>query len=111
MLGERIHGRDHHRRTRNQEGKMFCFERMRSLVSTLSLRVQIQLQPDKDELMVLASDGLWDEVSSQYAINFVRRALCVHSDIQRAADELVSKALEKGSADNISVLVCCFAGP
>ena len=71
---------------------------------------RVQLQPATDELMVLASDGLWDAVTSQHAVNFVRRALHRHANIRQAADELVSMALERGSTDNISVIVVCFAG-
>jgi serine/threonine protein phosphatase PrpC len=39
------------------------------------------------------------------AVNFVRRRLLDHSDVQRVAQELVDKALSLASNDNVSALV------
>jgi len=63
---------------------------------------------DESEFVVLASDGLWDVVTPQESVNFVRRQLYEHGTIDRAAQELLAKALERGSSDNISILICCF---
>ena len=52
--------------------------------------------------------GLWDVISSQEAVNFVRRQLYDHKTIDRAAQELIAKAMERKSQDNISVLICCL---
>ncbi|KAH9105579.1 hypothetical protein AeMF1_018658, partial [Aphanomyces euteiches] len=62
----------------------------------------------EDEFLLLASDGLFDVLSSQQAINFIRRKLRDHSDVQLAAQELVLKAQEYVSHDNISAIVVCF---
>jgi len=56
----------------------------------------------------MASDGLWDVIKSQEAVNFVRRQLYEHCTIERAAQELLAKAIEKGSSDNISVQIVCL---
>lgn len=56
----------------------------------------------------MASDGLWDVIKSQEAVNFVRRQLYEHSTIARAAQELLAKAIERGSSDNISVQIVCL---
>ena len=56
----------------------------------------------------MASDGLWDVISCHDAVNFVRRQLFVHGTIERAAQELLAKAIERGSSDNISVVVVCL---
>ncbi|ETW09048.1 CAMKK/CAMKK-META protein kinase [Aphanomyces invadans] len=61
-----------------------------------------------DEFLLLASDGLFDVLSSQQAINFIRRKLREHGDVQLAAQELVFKAQEYVSHDNISAIVVCF---
>lgn len=58
-----------------------------------------------DEFVVVASDGVWDVLGSQQALNFVRRRLGAHKCAQRAAGELVAEALVQGSHDNTSALV------
>jgi len=64
-----------------------------------------------DEFIVLACDGVWDVMTSQQAINFVRRRLFIHRDVRRAASELVDKALRLSSIDNVSVVVIAFNLP
>ena len=63
--------------------------------------------PD-DEFVLLASDGLFDVLSSQQAVNFIRKKLRGHGDVQLAAQELVLKAQEYFSHDNISVIIVCL---
>ena len=62
-----------------------------------------------DEFVIIASDGLWDVLTSQAAVNVVRRRLHVgsggHGDVQRASEELVAKALALHSVDNITVTI------
>lgn len=65
-----------------------------------------QLTPD-DDFLILASDGLWDVVSSQEAASLVRSTVRV-PDL--AAKRLCLKALELGSDDNISVIIVFFGG-
>jgi serine/threonine protein phosphatase PrpC len=62
----------------------------------------------EDEFVLLASDGLYDVLSSQQAINFIRKKLRSHGDVQLAAQELVLKAQEYFSHDNISVIIICL---
>ncbi|KAF3571212.1 hypothetical protein F2Q69_00060997 [Brassica cretica] len=76
----------------------------------------------EDECLILASDGLWDVMSNQDACEFARRRILwwhkkngalplaergVGEDqaCQAAADYLSKLALQKGSTDNISVIV------
>ena len=61
-----------------------------------------------DEFLLLASDGLFDAITSQQAVNFVRRKIRKHGDVQVAAQELVNKALALLGHDNISVVVVCL---
>jgi serine/threonine protein phosphatase PrpC len=63
---------------------------------------------ESTEFIIMASDGLWDIIKNQDAVNFVRRQLFEHSTIERAAQELLAKAIEKGSSDNISVQIVCL---
>eukprot|EP00250_Pteridium_aquilinum_P024727 c29518_g1_i1 orf=388-2157(+) len=73
----------------------------------------------EDECLILASDGLWDVVSSEMACDIARRRLrsqrrkCAKSDNPSAEDTpagaaaalLTKLALSRGSKDNISVIV------
>ncbi|KAH9256391.1 hypothetical protein BASA81_005648 [Batrachochytrium salamandrivorans] len=69
----------------------------------------LQLTP-QDEFLILASDGIWDVMSSEEAVNFVRFHLHKHGDVRKAAMELVDKAVEMHSMDNVSAVVLAFGG-
>ncbi|XP_075666189.1 protein phosphatase 2C 16-like [Castanea sativa] len=75
-----------------------------------------------DELLILASDGLWDVMSNEEACEVARRQILlwhkkngsapllergtgIDPAAQAAADRLSFLALQKGSKDNISVIV------
>lgn len=60
------------------------------------------------EFMILASDGLWDVFPSQDAVNFVRKRLVTDPDLDKAAQALVQKAIQKGTQDNTSVVIVAF---
>ncbi|XP_043807782.1 protein phosphatase 2C 53 isoform X2 [Manihot esculenta] len=76
----------------------------------------------EDECLILASDGLWDVMSNEEACDLARRRILVWhkkngaalpcprgEDIdpaaQAAAEYLAERALQKGSKDNITVIV------
>ena len=59
-----------------------------------------------DKFLVLASDGIWDELSDQDAINYCNEDM----PTQKIAQTLVKTAIEKGSKDNISCIVIKFRG-
>lgn len=80
--------------------------------------VTVTDRTELDEFVILASDGLWDVVSNEYACQVVRRCLeaqVVSSipDLQVgeesgaivAASLLARLAMSRGSGDNISVIV------
>lgn len=58
-----------------------------------------------DQFLLLASDGLFDVLTSQQAVNFVLRKLQTHGDVQLAAQELVLKAQAYFAHDNVSVII------
>jgi serine/threonine protein phosphatase PrpC len=68
---------------------------------------QLQLQED-DDFLLIACDGLWDVMSHDQAVEFCSQRLRETDDPQRVAEELVEKALEDGSFDNISALLVTF---
>lgn len=59
------------------------------------------------EFLILASDGLWDKVSNQDAIDLVR-PLCIGVDKPEpfsACKKLANLSLKRGSMDDISVMI------
>ncbi|XP_022945263.1 protein phosphatase 2C 57-like isoform X1 [Cucurbita moschata] len=57
------------------------------------------------EFVLIASDGLWDYMNSSEAVKFVRNQLSQHGDVQLACEALAQAALDKGSQDNISIIM------
>lgn len=77
---------------------------------------------DKDEFLILGSDGLWDVVSNEIACNAVRRCfggkmkrislkVADNSHVAEAAAVLAELAVARGSKDNISVIVADLRKP
>uniref|UniRef100_A0A0E0JLX7 protein-serine/threonine phosphatase n=1 Tax=Oryza punctata TaxID=4537 RepID=A0A0E0JLX7_ORYPU len=78
--------------------------------------VTVMDRTDKDEFLILASDGLWDVVSNDVACKIARNCLSgrtaskypesvTGSTAADAAALLVELAIARGSKDNISVVV------
>ena len=83
-----------------------------SLPDLFSLQVDLSDSDDDNsvEFLILASDGLWDFVNSQEAVNFVRSDLLETQDLHMAAVSLVGLAQRRaqGNSDNISVVIMAF---
>ena len=62
------------------------------------------------EFGIIASDGLWDVLAPQAAVNFVRKKLAKRppADLQECSRELAQEALALGSVDNVTVLLMMF---
>lgn len=88
----------------------------------LSAEPYIGVEPDlfehmvtsKDKFMIMACDGLWDVMENQEAVDFVLRS-CYDmktntriNDKLNMAKRLADRAIEKGSGDNVSVVVIFF---
>jgi serine/threonine protein phosphatase PrpC len=59
------------------------------------------IDPALDELLILATDGLWDVVSNEKACQLALS----ESSLQKAAQKLVTHAFDNHSGDNITALV------
>lgn len=60
------------------------------------------------EFIILACDGLWDVFDCQEAVNFVRKRLSVTRNVDKTAQELIQKAIKRGTQDNTSVVIVTF---
>lgn len=70
--------------------------------------VSVNELQEEDEFIIIACDGLWDVVSSQLAVRYVKDRIRDH--LQRptpqfACDELVRLALRLGTGDNVTAIV------
>lgn len=70
--------------------------------------VEHTIDAKHDEFIVLACDGLFDVMTPQQVVDFVRKKLAQHGNAQHACEELVSHAISIGSMDNVSAVVVCF---
>ncbi|KAH7567000.1 hypothetical protein ACOSP7_011311 [Xanthoceras sorbifolium] len=77
----------------------------------LSAEPELQelLLTDEDEFLIMGCDGLWDVMSSQWAVTVARKELMVHNDPERCSRELVREALKRNTCDNLTVIVICFS--
>lgn len=67
---------------------------------------------EEDEFVVLASDGLWDVMTSQEVVDYIHDVLDTELQNYSQLDKrksmariVANEALERGSADNVCVLV------
>uniref|UniRef100_A0A1D1XES1 protein-serine/threonine phosphatase n=1 Tax=Anthurium amnicola TaxID=1678845 RepID=A0A1D1XES1_9ARAE len=66
------------------------------------------------EFLVLACDGIWDCLSSQQVVNFIRREISLSRTLQTACENLMEKCLAKDSelggigCDNMTVIIVGF---
>lgn len=61
-----------------------------------------------DEFLILASDGIWDVISSVEAVKLTRQLLNDKHTCFEAAEELCEFALKLGSSDNVTVVIVQF---
>ena len=58
-----------------------------------------------DEFIIIASDGLWDVMSNQQAVNYVRNQIAGGIPLGTISKNVVSKAIALGSVDNTSAVI------
>ena len=63
---------------------------------------------DSTEFVVLACDGLFDVLTYQVVVDIARNSLRKDGDVKVACKALVKRALEKGTTDNVSVVIICL---
>ncbi|KAI9775553.1 MAG: Protein phosphatase 2C 1 [Geoglossum umbratile] len=77
---------------------------MKDLVTGHPYTTETVIQPEIDEFIILACDGLWDVCSDQEAVDLIRH----NQDPQDASKVLVDYALARFSTDNLSCMIVRF---
>lgn len=73
--------------------------------------ITIHERTEKDEILILACDGLWDVMTNEEAINTAYEILqSGENSMGLVAEEMIDLALDKGSRDNISCVVARLPG-
>jgi serine/threonine protein phosphatase PrpC len=63
---------------------------------------------DKEEFLLLACDGIYDVMSNDEIISYIRHKLSLTSDLEKICNDLIDLCLNKNSRDNMSVVLITF---
>ncbi|KAI2639812.1 PP2C-domain-containing protein [Hypomontagnella submonticulosa] len=77
---------------------------MKDLVTGHPYTTETVIQPEVDEFIIIACDGLWDVCNDQDAVDLVRD----EQDPVAASKKLVDHALARFSTDNLSCMIVRF---
>ncbi|GAP89734.1 putative protein phosphatase 2C [Rosellinia necatrix] len=77
---------------------------MKDLVTGHPYTTETVIQPEVDEFIIIACDGLWDVCSDQEAVDLIRDK----TDAGAASKLLVDHALARFSTDNLSCMIIRF---
>lgn len=77
-------------------------------VSPLPEIFVLERDEDRDEFLVLACDGIWDVMSNQEVLDFVHKELQIREDRGQICDNLIEECFQRGSRDNMSVVLVTF---
>lgn len=72
--------------------------------------LEMSVSSDTDEFVIVASDGLWDVVSSKEGCDFVKKDLRRGRSPAEAASRLVDIATRRRTSDNVAVIVIDLKG-
>jgi len=59
-------------------------------------------------MLVVASDGLYEHFSNEEVITFIKNGLTSSASLETVVKELVDEAIDRGSEDNITIIVVKF---
>lgn len=90
---------------KNVQGKGPCEQ----LVSP-EPEIQVIERTELDEFLVLACDGVWDVMSNDELMSYIRHCMQRTADLKEVCNSVVDTCLYKGSRDNISIEIIAFEG-
>lgn len=71
----------------------------------------VTIQPrnlEVDQFLILACDGIWDVMTNEEIAEFISTELQYEEDINEVTSNVIDYCLEKGSRDNMSVILVVF---
>lgn len=68
----------------------------------------LERDSEKDEFLVIACDGIWDVMTNQEVLDFVYKELQIREDRGLICDNLIEECFQRGSRDNMSVVLVTF---
>lgn len=71
---------------------------------------ELTVSQEEDEFLIVATDGLWDVMTSQEVVEYVRNQLRKGNDSSEVAERLASVAVKRRTADNVAVIVIDMMG-
>ncbi|XP_065661895.1 protein phosphatase 1A isoform X2 [Hydra vulgaris] len=83
------------------------FSQTEQLVSPEPDIITVQRSSD-DEFLIIACDGVWDVMSNEEVVDYIRARLKVHQCLEKVCEELLETCLAKGSRDNMSAILVVF---
>lgn len=90
---------------KNVEGRGPCEQ----LVSP-EPEVYVRARTHQDEFIVLACDGIWDVMCNNDLREYIHSRLRVTNDLVKISNDILDMCLNKGSRDNMSVIIVSFPG-
>jgi len=60
---------------------------------------------DSDHFLIMGCDGVWDKISHQEAVDLAGTCFNQNMTAEQTAEEIAKEALNRGSMDNITVIV------
>ncbi len=72
--------------------------------------LEMTVSKETDEFVIVATDGLWDVVSSKEGCDFVRKDLIKGNSPEKAASRLAEIASRRRTSDNVAIVVIDLRG-
>ncbi|CAG8764318.1 23058_t:CDS:2 [Gigaspora margarita] len=90
----------------------FEFKRNKNLHAKDQIITEIKFE--STEFLVLACDGIWECLSSQDVVSFIRKCISENKDLHKTCEDLMERCLAKGGEldgigyDNMTVIIVGF---
>lgn len=72
--------------------------------------ITVEERKNQDEFIALACDGIWDVMTNDELCDFVRHRMFITNDLNDICNQVIDTCLNKGSRDNMSIVLVAFEG-